>query len=94
MKNRMIRKISASVRKYIHNSEIDTDDRFLVEFNSEGRLSVHGCRELLEYNENTLTMECENYFINIKGENLYINRFFRNVTSVGGKIDNISFMLR
>lgn len=94
MKKLMIKDITSAVRRYIHNSEINTDDRFLVEFNSEGRLSVYGCRELLEYNENSLVMECEGYFINVKGKHLYIDRFFRDETTVLGTVESVSFMLR
>lgn len=94
MKNKVIKNISSSVSSFIHSSELDTDDRFLLEFNSEGALSVKGCREILGYSEDELLMECDSYYINVKGKDLLLSKFSRNETSVCGQLENISFVKR
>ncbi len=94
MKNRIFENALYRLSSLIHKSELDTDDRFLVEFNSDGELSVCGCKELMQYTENDVMMDCERFFVCVKGKEMYLGRVFGKKVNVCGFIDSISFLRR
>ncbi len=94
MKYSMPNKIASFFTAFMKDAELDTDDRFLLEFDSSGALFIKGCREIVGYEEEGLLLDCVQFFVNVKGKDLQLERFSKKGTLVSGQVESISFMKR
>ena len=69
-------------------------EEFLMEFNSQGELTVKGCVDVNEYISENILLVSEIYYINVKGNNLYLKQFSEKDTVICGTIESINFIKR
>lgn len=72
--------------------EMSTEQQFLMEFNDAGELSVRGCQDLSVCNPDRILMKCRKRYIDVSGENLEVSIYSSALTSVTGKINEISIL--
>lgn len=87
-------RISRAVRLLMRDNELDVNESFCMEMNSEGELSIKGAKEISEYTECTVFIVSREYYVEIKGSALRLKNYSKTVTGIQGEINNIKFMKR
>lgn len=83
-----IKKLIAVLR----DTGMDVYDKSMIELNAIGLLTIYGCREIIEYSNETVIIDLRDKYIEIKGDNLKINHYSSTSTEIGGEIKNISII--
>ncbi len=88
------RKQEPKKRKFLMQFDIPEDiifdvPRITVSDNSEIRIENY--KNILEYEENKISLACKDKFINITGKNLNITIITDDEVSIKGEIENIQY---
>lgn len=92
MKKSISNKVTAKLVNILRNTDMDVYDKFMLEMNAIGILTVKGCKEISEFNDERIIVLCEDKYINIEGNNLRLSRYSSSLTEITGKIRSISFI--
>ncbi len=65
---------------------------FSIEFRGQNSVSVEGCLGVLEYDENTLTLNLGNNTVRFTGHNLEISNFFEQQALLTGTVIFMEFI--
>lgn len=87
-------RISRTVRLLMRDNELDVNESFCLEMNSEGELSIKGAEEISEYTDCSVFITSREYYVEIKGCGLRLKNYSKAVTGILGEISNISFLKR
>ena len=90
-----MKKTNGKLRRFINKIERHTDllsfQRFAFEMNDEEGISIHGCRDISEYDSSKVAVTTDKFLINVSGENLKVENFSSDFTNICGKISGIEF---
>lgn len=80
---------------FIKNSEeYISDEIFLgshIEFFSNRRIVVEGCKGIVEYDENYLKIKIDNMFVNFFGSDFLITEYDNKKIMIKGKLISVEF---
>lgn len=82
------------IKSFFNNPEFMLDEKFLLEFNSEGVISVRGCEDIKHYTDENILIVSEKHYISVSGNDLYMKEFSKNDSVIDGEIESINFIRR
>lgn len=82
------------LRNFFRGAQIDTDNKFLLEFNSDGLLNLSGITDILEYDEDYILVESKQCITQISGQKLLLDTFNDKKIIVSGQVEDIKFIDR
>ncbi len=94
LKKKLLENFSSEIRGFLRKSQIDTDNKFLLELNSDGVLSLCGVEDLREYNGCSILAVTRAQVIRIEGRGLFIDTFGDRLICIRGEINSIEFLHR
>lgn len=94
MKIQPVKDTVERINGILKESSLETDDGFLLEFNSEGELSLKGCSDIGNFSDETVLLVSKPYYINVKGRALQIKIFSKQDTVIAGTVENIGIVRR
>lgn len=78
--------------KKIHKQNQNTFNMsFHIELRGRNSLNVRGCRKVLLYSADKISLKLKREILTIKGNNLKINTYFTGVVEVCGCVTELSF---
>ena len=83
-----------NIRRFIRNTQIDTENKFLLEVSGEGFLNLSGVEDISEYTDNYIFVVSDKKFTEIDGKNLHLDYYGSRKIVVAGQIDSIRFLDR
>lgn len=91
MKNK--EKLSKRIKNALEIDELamDTD---LVEMRGQSDLTVRGCKRILHYGEEAISLSMNKYILKICGIGLYLASFNNGAVRVSGEIASLEFEAR
>lgn len=67
-------------------------DTFRIELRGQNEMTVEGCRGIVEYDENSVSLNLGNISLNIAGKSLEISTFSEQQAVITGVVTNIRLL--
>ena len=94
MLEKSLARAGEAIRKFIRSTQIDTDNKFLMEINTDGMLNLSGVEDITEYTDEYIFIVSKKKFTEINGSHLHLDYYGSRKISVAGQIDCIKFLHR
>ncbi len=93
-KRKALNKAGGFVRSVLRDTELEVCEKFSMEMNSEGVLTIKGAREVTDYSRTGVFITSDDYYVTVKGTGLVLSTYSAAVTGIVGEISDISFLKR
>ena len=94
MPKKGISKTAKALVRIMRDNEINVSEKFFMEMNSDGALSVKGIEDVSGYTQTEIFLVSAEYYISVKGKELIIRVFSGSSVEITGETEDISFIKR
>ncbi len=92
MQNKLSDVLKKGMRKFMRETQIDTDNTFLLEVNSDGNVTIKGITDINSFDEEVIIVSSDKFITEIKGIGLFMKSFSETEIIVYGTANTINFI--